>query len=166
MRKRTTLAALIVVALTLPPERIEAQSNPEFRICNEGDSTLMIAMLVRHWVFLSTRWESRGWFHISPGQCERWSYGNAPTIYLLSVTRRTNEGREVLDYGVDTIPRTFRHSTQYGTESFYCVSDDAFRRKNTTLEAFEKCSTGEYLQLFNLQVHVGTTANFSLWLGG
>lgn len=142
-----------------------AQRGAGFSICNREkrkDDVYLVAMLVRVPVFLRERWESGGWYEIQPGECERFSFGSVNTLYLLSVNRRTDKGRKVLNYTVEKIPNYHLDSGSYGMEDFFCVSEKPFNRKADSREAFRRCRADEYLQLFNLHVFVEHNSSYTL----
>ena len=142
-----------------------AQRGAVFNICNRekrADDVYLVAMLVRIPVFLKERWESGGWYEIKPGNCEKFSFGAVNTLYLLSVNRVTDKGRKVLNYHLKELPDYHWDSDSYGIEEFFCVSEEPFHRKASSRDAFRRCRTGEYLQLFNLHVFVEHNSSFTL----
>lgn len=140
-------------------------SAAEFKICNNeknNDDDYLIAVLARSTVFFKERWESAGWLPIKPGECEEIGEFPANALYLLSVNRMTDKGRKVLNYGIQTIPKTHWNSGIYGMEDFFCVSDEPYGRKADNKAAFRRCRSGEYKQLFNLHVFVEHNDNYTL----
>ena len=166
MKMGKVLAILATVVLTMLPETGIAQARTGLKICNQGNSTHVVAMVVRYPVLFETRWEASGWYNIAPGRCEHWAYGGVSTLFLLSVSEQTASGRQVLDYGVDRIPRTHTKSGSYGMEAFFCASDKAYRRTGSVQAEFENCRRDEYLQLFNVQVFVEHSTLYTLHIGG
>lgn len=162
MRRRVISAVFALVACLWSAEAA-AQKRAGLTICNRDDRLYAIAVIVRIPVFLNKmRWESMGWYHIKPGECRTWNYGRVNTLFHLSVTRETNDGRRVLDYGVDDTPEWHWDSGAYGMQDFFCVSDEPYTRKADDKSAFRRCRGDEYLQLFNLNVFVEHNSDYTL----
>lgn len=162
MIRRTVIAALLAVLAGIVCTDASAA---EFEICNNEknkDDDYLVAVLARSTVFFKESWESAGWYEIKPGECLQLGEFTVNTLYLLSVNRRTDQGRKVLDYGIKTIPKTHWNSASYGMEDFFCVSDEPYGRKADNKAAFRRCRSGEYKQLFNLHVFVEHNDNFTL----
>ncbi len=156
------LIAAVLFAVAVPGQAA-AVDRATLEVCNRDPRPFRIAVISREFLFLQHRWESVGWFEVPAGRCQRWNRTGG-ALFILSVTADEEEGRRILDYGVDDIPSRFWRSASYATEEFFCVSDDPFERRATSDTALKTCRSDEYLQLFNQLIWVSANTTYTLTL--
>lgn len=162
MKKRFGLEAAIGFVLSMLAVAASAQDSG-LVVCNRNESQTMVYAIIR-----SDRagrdfsWRARAWHDLEPGACEIWRKGQFFEFYYVSVTFLEDRGGYIADYGVDEPPRLHTQSAAYGAEEFFCVTDGPFDRAVSDLAELKECVGSEYLQLFNLYVHVAARDRYTL----